>query len=635
MRQLRLSQFIDLALILLLTIGIIGYATSADVPSAFALSQHLPSLSPDSLDPGLLQTSNQLVVIAFSDTTGAGPFECPGCDKIFSSADQEANARNPLPAMEFIIRNARTGEELGRQQAELQPQGRYRAIFQIPEGLQDDIVLSLGSTPLGFQLCPNASPSRTVSPEDFALGAHEEVYPFWTSCPLEAPTATSIPPSPTPIPPTPTPVPPTATPVPTATPLPERNIVVEAFVDVTGPGGLQCPGCDRIFSSSDQAANAVDPLPNIDFILREADTGRLLARQTTAIDTQGRARTQFRVPAGFDKTLRVELASMPDGYQLCPNVGPTRSIEPDDFILGTHLEQYPFWKGCQVPEPTLEPSSTPTAPPQPSPSATPTQLVSPTPTLTVSPTPMSTALPEGMLVGVVTARGLNVRAGPGIEYTRLGAVAGGTKLILSGRNESGTWVRGRVEGEDLKGWLSAKYMRIDGDVMTLPVLELRPAESQATPTTGTVSELKAAVTAHGLNVRAGPGIEYARLGAVAGGTELILSGRNEPGTWVRGQAPEEGLEGWLSAKYMKIDGDVMSLPVAESTAARELQATPTEPAATPTPTAMIIPEELPRTGTLNMPIWGLLAMASAILLALSHLWRWIRNETVSVSPDNQ
>ncbi|MFQ5856560.1 MAG: SH3 domain-containing protein [Anaerolineae bacterium] len=524
MRQLSFSRFVNLGLGLLLVVGIIGYVSSAHVPLAFARPQLGPSLNSGSPQAAALQTSNQLVVIAFSDTTGAGPFECPGCDKIFSSADQEANSRNPMPPMEFVVHNVQTGEELGRQQAVQQPQGRYQAIFELPGDLQDDIVLSLASGPAGFQLCPNASASRTIKPADFILGTHEEAYPFWAGCALQIqePTATPVPTS------SPTPVPPTATPEPTNTPLPERSIVVEAFVDVTGPGGLQCPGCDRIFSSADQVANAADPLPNMDFILRDAATGRLLARQTTTQDTQGRLRTTFRIPAGFDSTLKVELASVPGGFQLCPNVGPSRTVKPDDFILGTHLEQFPFWKGCEIPEP----SPTPTTEPPASPGPTATAVVSPTPT----------------------------------------------------------------------------------------------------PTTTTGGTLAAVVTAHGLNVRTGPGIEYPRLGAVAGGTKLTLGGRNERGTWVLGQAPEAGLEGWLSAAYMDIDGDVLALPVTEIGPPGELQATAIAPAATPTvartgtvtPTATVVPDKLPLTGGLSMPIWGLLALAAAILLALSHVWRWLQ-----------
>lgn len=630
MRQLHTRRFIDLVLILLLVLGVWGYVASAEVPLAFALTRLSPSSNPNAAESPALQTSNQLVVIAFSDTTGAGPFECPGCDKIYSSADQEANADNPLPAMEFVVRNARTGEELGRQEAAQQPQGRYQAIFQISGDLEDDVVLDLSSDPEGFQLCPNSPASRTISPTDFVLGTHEEVYAFWLGCPVGEPTGTPIPPTATPVPPTETPIPPTATPVsPTATPLPtetslpERSVVVEAFVDVTGQGGLQCPGCDRIFSSSDQEANATDPLPNMDFILRAAETGRLLARQTTTLDTQGRARTRFRIPAGFDQEVIVELASVPNSYQLCPNMEPARTIQPDDFILGTHLEQFSFWRGCEVPEPTLEPSPTSTATPRSPTTSTATPRRSPTPTMTTefTPTTTPTSLPEGQLSAVVTSRGLHVRTGPGIEYQRLGAVGSDTQLILDGRDQAGNWVHGRAPEEELEGWLSADFMRIDGKVMSLPVLKL---QATATPTLPAGSELTAVVTTHGLHVRAGPGVNYDRLGAVGDGTELILNGRNRQTTWVHGEAPEEGLKGWLSLGYMRIDGNVGTLPVLEPSG--DLLMTPTKPAVSPTPTEVAAPGELPETGGLSAPLWGLLAMASALLLAISHVWRWVREE---------
>lgn len=612
MRQLGVSRLIDLMLVGLMIVGIAGYVSSAETPLAFAISggPSVPDRGGSQSAP--LQGTNQLVVVAFSDTTGAGPFRCPGCDKIYSSADQDANAGNPLPSMQFVVQNARTGEELGRQQAERQPQGRYRAIFQLPGDLQDDVVLTLVAGAAGFELCSNSSASRTISSTDFILGTHEEVYAFWTGCALEEAEPTA-----SPVPPTATPVPPTVTPPPTATPLPQRSIVVEAFVDTAGPGGLECPGCDRIFSSSDQMANATDPLPNMDFILREADTGRLLARQTTTLDTQGRARTRFDVPAGFDQAMIVELASLPGGYQLCPNIGQARTIQPGDFILGTHLEQFSFWTGCDLQEPTPEPSATATAVPRRSPTPTVAAVLSPTPTATtvLTPTSTATALPAGQLDAVVTARGLNVRSGPGVQYQRIGAVGGGTKLILTGRDKTGRWVRGQAPEEGLEGWLAVAFMEVDGDFKALPLLGL-----EATPTLPLVDTLAAVVTSRGLNVRAGPGVGYERVGAVAGGTELILHGRNESGIWVRGQVLEEDLVGWLSVPYMEVDGDVLTLSVLEPSG--ELKLTPTVVPPTPTPTEMIIPDKLPDTGALDMPLWGLLAMASAMLLALSHVWRW-------------
>jgi len=168
---------------------------------------------------------------------------------------------------------------------------------------------------------------------------------------------------------------------------------VEAFLDVTGPGGLACPGCDRIYSSSDQAANAANPLPNMDFLLKEADTDRLLARQTTTLDTQGRARTTFRVPGDLAGDLIIELASSPPGFELCPNMSLSRTIHPDDFILGTHLEQFPFWRGCELPSPT--PTRTIVVPAEASPTvprATPT-VVKPQATPTAAEATASPAAP--------------------------------------------------------------------------------------------------------------------------------------------------------------------------------------------------------------------------------------------------
>jgi len=342
-----------------------------------------------------IQTTNQLVVIAFSDTTGQGPFECPGCDKIYSQSDRDANTQDPLPEMEFVVRRADTREVIARQRGHRDSLGRIQAVFQLSPQL-GTVILELATGPAGFQLCPNSTASRIIHPEDFVLGTHEEIYPFWKGCSLQpAPTLT-----PTSPPPTATPVPPSPTPTPT-----EQQIVVEAFLDVTGPGGLACPGCDRIYSSADQAANAVNPLPNMDFLLKEATTGRLLARQTTTLDTQGRARTVFRVPGNLAQDLIVELAAPPPGFELCPNMSRTRRIRPGDFILGTHLEQFPFWRGCLLPSPTptgtaaVPAEASPTAPratptvvrPQITPTATQTPT-SPTPSKQVTGTPVAEVL---------------------------------------------------------------------------------------------------------------------------------------------------------------------------------------------------------------------------------------------------
>jgi hypothetical protein len=71
----------------------------------------------------------------------------------------------------------------------------------------------------------------------------------------------------------------------------------------------------------------------------------------------------------------------------------------------------------------------------------------------------------------VAVQDLSVLTGPGDEYLRLDTIPSGTRLVLTGRDRSGTWIRGRVEGQGPEGWFSAAAVQIDGDVMTLPVVD--------------------------------------------------------------------------------------------------------------------------------------------------------------------
>jgi hypothetical protein len=72
------------------------------------------------------------------------------------------------------------------------------------------------------------------------------------------------------------------------------------------------------------------------------------------------------------------------------------------------------------------------------------------------------------------AQALNVRSGPGVTYPRVGTVTEGTRVALDGRDEAGTWVRGEMPAEEAEGWLSATFTEIEGDVMSLPVIEVSP-----------------------------------------------------------------------------------------------------------------------------------------------------------------
>lgn len=111
--------------------------------------------------------------------------------------------------------------------------------------------------------------------------------------------------------------------------------------------------------------------------------------------------------------------------------------------------------------PTLSaPSATSTASPTPSP----TPSSTPAPTETPTPTPIPTV---ESLKARVTADLLSCRYGPGAEYLYLYALRGGANIVLVGRTDGNNWVW--VEGKN-KCWVNAKFIEIEGDKNSLPIV---------------------------------------------------------------------------------------------------------------------------------------------------------------------
>ena len=89
-------------------------------------------------------------------------------------------------------------------------------------------------------------------------------------------------------------------------------------------------------------------------------------------------------------------------------------------------------------------------------------------------------------------------------------------------------------------------------------------EPRLEPTaTETPSEPRAVVTHETLNVRAGPGTSYARVGVLQQGDEVKATGRNGAGTWLA-ITTADGTEGWVYADYTSLDTAIQSLPVAQA-----------------------------------------------------------------------
>jgi hypothetical protein len=80
------------------------------------------------------------------------------------------------------------------------------------------------------------------------------------------------------------------------------------------------------------------------------------------------------------------------------------------------------------------------------------------------------------------------------------------------------------------------------------------------------AESEAVVTNSLLNMRAGPGTNYERVGQVRQGTRLKILGKNAAGTWIKTETPD-GTVAWVILTYVDVNVSLETIPVAEAPAA--------------------------------------------------------------------
>ncbi len=139
------------------------------------------------------------------------------------------------------------------------------------------------------------------------------------------------------------------------------RIVVVGYPDLVGTGPQAgCVGCDLAFSNGDSLASAADPLPLLEFILRDG-AGAEIERRTTSALADGRRPASFVVAA--PGTFTVELAAVPTGWSICPNDGTTKTVSAGDFDTDDRVQlDFYMWYGCVV---QVTPTAQPTVPGQP------------------------------------------------------------------------------------------------------------------------------------------------------------------------------------------------------------------------------------------------------------------------------
>jgi uncharacterized protein YraI len=156
---------------------------------------------------------------------------------------------------------------------------------------------------------------------------------------------------------------------------------------------------------------------------------------------------------------------------------------------------------------------------------------------------------------------VNVRSGPGRQYTVLGKIRPDDALDITGRLANDSWLRVNFNGQE--GWVSAALFDISGDLTTAaeagagPNAVLRQSANQAV-----VSDLKVVVviTRGNTNLRSTPSTDATVLVIVPGVTELTVSGRTAAKNWVR--VTFNGQTGWISSGTVDFSkGDLATAPL--------------------------------------------------------------------------
>lgn len=116
-----------------------------------------------------------------------------------------------------------------------------------------------------------------------------------------------------------------------------------------------------------------------------------------------------------------------------------------------------------TPVPLVIPTAT-KPPASPTVAAPPTAVPSPTP---VPPTPTPTA-PR-----MTSNQTVNVRNGPGTNYTRIGELNAGQTLDITGKNAAGDWFQFDFNGQS--GWVRQDFVTLNGDTGAVKVAQNIPA----------------------------------------------------------------------------------------------------------------------------------------------------------------
>lgn len=147
---------------------------------------------------------------------------------------------------------------------------------------------------------------------------------------------------------------------------------------------------------------------------------------------------------------------------------------------------------------------------------------------------------------VVNTGFLNIRSGPGSQYTVVATVAGGTRLDVVGFAPDGVWYL--VRGTFGQGWLNSEFAVFRGNGTGLPIIR---------DAVGSLARPMANIT-NAITLYAAPNPGSGVIGVVSGPLEVNVVARTVDGTWIQLNTPI-GF-GWVQVNFVSVAGDISLIP---------------------------------------------------------------------------
>jgi len=150
-------------------------------------------------------------------------------------------------------------------------------------------------------------------------------------------------------------------------------------------------------------------------------------------------------------------------------------------------------------------------------------------------------------VAVVNTSFLNIRSGPGAQYTQVFTARGGNQFDVVGIASDGVWFL--VQGPFGQGWVNNEFVIFRGSIESVPIIR---------NASGTIST-PVAVIGSSVQLYAAPGTNFGLLGSVPGPVEAPIVARTQDFEWV--QINTAAGFGWVLASQITIRGDSTLIPI--------------------------------------------------------------------------